>query len=218
MTNGQDPAARRKVPRNKSDDYTIDAAAARRDFAREVTGTDLTHVGKYSFDPGVLPGNIENFMGVAQVPMGLAGPLTIHGEHAVGEFYIPMATTEGTLVASYNRGMRLLSECGGVKTTVVNRAGVNFRVNSGERRPYARRARTESTKVFISVSAPTATWALAMSAGLRIRTVRTPSVSWPARRIRRRTAAGRKRRRPKARAIVGSSVAVTSTAPIRWAK
>ncbi len=58
-------------------------------------------------------------MGVAQVPIGLAGPLHIRGEHAQGDFYIPLATTEGTLVASYNRGMRLLNECGGVKTTVV---------------------------------------------------------------------------------------------------
>jgi len=58
-------------------------------------------------------------MGVAQVPIGLAGPLRINGEHAKGDFYIPMATSEGTLVASYNRGMRLLSESGGVRTTVV---------------------------------------------------------------------------------------------------
>jgi hydroxymethylglutaryl-CoA reductase (NADPH) len=61
-------------------------------------------------------------MGVAQVPIGLAGPLRIEGEEARGDFYIPMATTEGTLVASYNRGMRLLSESGGVKTTVVEEA------------------------------------------------------------------------------------------------
>ena len=74
---------------------------------------------RYSIDPAVLPGNVENFFGVAQVPIGLAGPLLIDGEHARGSFYIPLATTEGTLVASYSRGMRLLSECGGVKTTVV---------------------------------------------------------------------------------------------------
>ena len=73
----------------------------------------------FSFDPGVLPGNVENFTGVAQVPIGVAGPLRINGEHARGDFYVPLATTEGTLVASYNRGMRVLSECGGVKTTVV---------------------------------------------------------------------------------------------------
>ena len=67
----------------------------------------------------MLPGNVENFSGVAQVPIGVAGPLRMNGEHARGDFYVPLATTEGTLVASYNRGMRVLSECGGVKTTVV---------------------------------------------------------------------------------------------------
>jgi hydroxymethylglutaryl-CoA reductase (NADPH) len=108
-----------KVPRDLEDDYTAAMAQRRRDFVREHTGTELTHVGRYSFDPALLPGNVENFLGAAQVPIGLAGPLHIVGEHAQGEFYIPMATTEGTLVASYNRGMRLLNECGGVKTTVV---------------------------------------------------------------------------------------------------
>ena len=72
--------------------------------------------------PAILPGNIENFIGVAQVPIGLAGPLRIQGEHAQGDFYVPLATSEGTLVASYNRGMRLLTECGGVKTTVVEQS------------------------------------------------------------------------------------------------
>ena len=108
-----------KIPRSKDDDYTAEMAEARRRFVQERTRTSLEHVGSFSFDPGVLPGNVENFMGVAQVPIGLAGPLKINGEHAKGEFYIPMATSEGTLVASYNRGMRLLSESGGVKTTVI---------------------------------------------------------------------------------------------------
>jgi len=108
-----------KVPRSKEDDYSREMAEARRRFVKEQTGASLTHVGSFSIDPGALPGNIENFMGVAQVPIGLAGPLRINGEHAKGDFYIPMATSEGTLVASYNRGMRLLSESGGVRTTVV---------------------------------------------------------------------------------------------------
>jgi hydroxymethylglutaryl-CoA reductase (NADPH) len=108
-----------KVPRSRENDYTREMAEARRRFVKEQTGAALTHVGDYSIDPATLPGNIENFMGVAQVPVGLAGPLKINGEHAQGDFYIPMATSEGTLVASYNRGMRLLSESGGVKTTVI---------------------------------------------------------------------------------------------------
>jgi hydroxymethylglutaryl-CoA reductase (NADPH) len=110
---------RARVPRDNQDDYTHAMAAQRRDFIQEQTGGDLSHVAQYSFDPSILPGNIENFLGVAQVPIGLAGPIRIHGEHAQGDFYVPLATTEGTLVASYNRGMRLLSECGGVKATVV---------------------------------------------------------------------------------------------------
>src|SRR3712207_8936708 len=64
--------------------------------------------------------SVEHFVGVAQVPIGLAGPLLVDGEHAQGEFYVPLATAEGTLVASYNRGMRLLYEAGGVKTTILD--------------------------------------------------------------------------------------------------
>ena len=109
-----------RVPRDPTDDYTEAQAARRRRFAAERTGVELRHVGRYSLDPGSLPGNVENFTGVAQVPIGLAGPLRVDGEHARGDFYVPMATTEGTLVASYNRGMRLLGECGGVRTTVVD--------------------------------------------------------------------------------------------------
>src|SRR5262249_46337677 len=82
----------------------------------------LRHVNHYSIDPAALPGNIENFMGVAQVPIGLAGPLLVNGEHAQGEFYVPLATTEGTLVASYNRGMKTLHPSGGITCTVCSDA------------------------------------------------------------------------------------------------
>ena len=86
-----------KVPRSKENDYTREMAEARRSFVQERTGTALNHVGSFSFDPGVLPGNVENFMGVAQVPIGLAGPVRIDGEHAKGDFFVPLATSEGTL-------------------------------------------------------------------------------------------------------------------------
>jgi hydroxymethylglutaryl-CoA reductase (NADPH) len=112
-------AARAKVPRDAANDYTAAMALRRREFVLERTGCRLDAVASSTIDPATLPGNIENFIGAAQVPIGLAGPLTVVGEHARGDFYVPLATTEGTLVASYNRGMRLLSECGGVKTTVV---------------------------------------------------------------------------------------------------
>jgi hydroxymethylglutaryl-CoA reductase (NADPH) len=110
-----------RVPRDRENDYTAEMAERRRAFAAEKSGTSLAHVGAYTLDPATLPGNIENFLGAAQVPIGLAGPLLIDGEHAKGVFYTPMATTEGTLVASYNRGMRLLAAAGGAKTTVLER-------------------------------------------------------------------------------------------------
>ena len=111
-----------KIPREAKNDYTIEISDERRRFVREKSGATLEHVGSYSIDPAVAAGNIENFIGVAQVPIGLAGPLLVNGEHAQGEFYVPLATTEGTLVASYNRGMKLLRESGGVTVTVVDDA------------------------------------------------------------------------------------------------
>ena len=111
-----------RIPRDSANDYTEEMAHNRRDFIREKTSTSLNHVGHYSVDPETTAGNIENFIGVAQVPMGLVGPLLVNGEHANGDFYMPMATSEGTLIASYNRGARLLRESGGAKVTVVDDA------------------------------------------------------------------------------------------------
>lgn len=111
-----------KIPRSSDNDYTREAAAERREFIKETTGADLHHTGQYSFDPAILPGNIENFTGVVQMPMGFAGPVRVNGEHAQGDFFVPMATTEGTLVASYSRGASLTREAGGITTTVVDEA------------------------------------------------------------------------------------------------
>jgi len=112
----------RKLPRDPANDYSREIAEARRRAVHEETGAALTHVGAFSFDPSVLPGNMEGFSGVAQVPLGFAGPLVVDGEHVQGPVYVPMATTEGTLIASYNRGMRLTREAGGVRTTVIDDA------------------------------------------------------------------------------------------------
>lgn len=111
-----------KIPRDPTDDYSETAIRARQQFVEQFTGKKLEHIPHYSFDPHTVSGNCEHFTGVAQIPMGFAGPITIHGEHAKGDFLVPMATTEGTLVASYNRGMKLLNACGGVKVTVTDDA------------------------------------------------------------------------------------------------
>ena len=110
---------RNTVPSDKERNFSPEIIRERQKFAEEFTGVKLQHIDKYSFDPAIANGNIENFSGVAQIPIGLAGPLLVNGEHAQGEFLIPLATTEGTLVASYNRGMKVLNLSGGVTCTVV---------------------------------------------------------------------------------------------------
>ena len=106
------------VPWSKEDNYSPSIIASRRAFVEDFSGVALQHASQYSFDPQVTQGNIENFTGVVQMPLGFAGPLQVRGEHAKGEFLIPLATTEGTLVASYNRGMKVLNLSGGVTCTV----------------------------------------------------------------------------------------------------
>ncbi len=110
------------IPRDKTDDYSKEAIHTRQNFIEEYTGVKFQHSNQYSFDPHTLAGNCEHFVGVAQIPLGIAGPLHVDGEHAQGDFLIPMATTEGTLVASYNRGMKVINKSGGVKCTVVRDA------------------------------------------------------------------------------------------------
>ncbi|WP_010477904.1 hydroxymethylglutaryl-CoA reductase (NADPH) [Thermococcus zilligii] len=97
------------------------ATEIRRKALEKKLGVKLDNIGHYSLDPNQLIGkNIENMIGVVQIPMGVAGPLKINGEYARGEFYIPLATTEGALVASVNRGCSALTEAGGVKTTIID--------------------------------------------------------------------------------------------------
>ncbi len=109
-----------KIPRDRDDDNAPEPIKARQELVRQETASALQHTSSYSLDPSTLVGNVESFFGVAQVPMGLAGPLRVNGEHAQGDFLVPLATTEGTLVASYNRGMKLCHEAGGVTTTILD--------------------------------------------------------------------------------------------------
>lgn len=75
---------------------------------------------KHIDDPGIFESNIENYIGLAQVPVGVIGPLRINGLFAHGDFYVPLATTEGALVASYNRGAKVISMSGGARVVCLN--------------------------------------------------------------------------------------------------
>ena len=68
--------------------------------------------------------NIENFIGTVKIPVGVAGPLRLKGTFAQGDYYIPLATTEAALVASYNRGTRVITAAGGCVAMIVAE-GVN---------------------------------------------------------------------------------------------
>ena len=107
------------LPRLKDQGYDPERVARRRAWIEEKTGATLEHIGAVSFDTEELRGNIENPIGVAQIPMGVAGPVLVHGRHANGLFYIPMATSEGALIRSYERGMVALTKAGGVQTAIL---------------------------------------------------------------------------------------------------
>jgi len=108
-----------RIPCVKEANYEMDIVHKRQEFVENFSGVKLHHIKHHSFDPALARGNIENFTGVAQIPMGFAGPLKVNGEYAKGEFLIPLCTSEGTLVASYNRGMKILNMSGGISTTIV---------------------------------------------------------------------------------------------------
>lgn len=99
--------------------YTEDALDARRQWASETTGAELSALASLPAAEA-FRGNIESHIGYAMIPVGVAGPLLIHGEFAQGVFYVPMATTEGALVASCTRGMRAVTESGGATVRVVS--------------------------------------------------------------------------------------------------
>jgi hydroxymethylglutaryl-CoA reductase (NADPH) len=101
------------VPRLAEQGYRNDLVAERRAWMTAQTGSPLQHVGTFSLDMEACRGNIENPIGVAQIPLGVAGPLRVLGEHIEGDVYVPLATTEGALVRSYERGMVTLTRSGG---------------------------------------------------------------------------------------------------------
>jgi hydroxymethylglutaryl-CoA reductase (NADPH) len=91
----------------------------RRTAVEEIAGLSLRHIGMTSFDPIEAEKNIENMIGAVQVPLGFVGPLKVNGDHASGEFLVPLATTEGALVASVNRGCSAITASGGATAVVV---------------------------------------------------------------------------------------------------
>jgi len=106
-------------PRDLDETFGIKRAAElRRKFLEQQTNTKLDNIGNFLIDPENCKRNIELMMGATQVPLGYAGPVPVNGEYAKGNFFIPLATTEGALVASVNRGCSIIRRCKGANVYV----------------------------------------------------------------------------------------------------
>lgn len=105
------------------DKFTENATEAldiRREFIEKQCNCELNQIANYTLDMEMaMAKNIENPIGTVQIPIGVAGPLKVNGENADGEFFIPLATSEGALVASINRGASAISAAGGVNARVI---------------------------------------------------------------------------------------------------
>lgn len=91
----------------------------RRQWLERNTGHSLAAAAEAAFEPEQARGNIENLVGAVHVPLGIAGPIRVNGGYADGSFYVPFATTEGTLVSTYQAGMRAITEAGGANAHVL---------------------------------------------------------------------------------------------------
>ena len=124
MTDAADLAARVRegeLRLHELDDHADPdaAAAARRQVVESETDASLASVGDYGFPAARADPNIENMIGAVQVPMGVAGPIAVDGGVAEGEAYLPLATTEGALLASVNRGCSVLNAAGGATARII---------------------------------------------------------------------------------------------------
>jgi len=97
------------------------AALVRRLYLERKLGVNLSSIASTILDFNDIVGrNIENPIGAVQIPLAVAGPLLINDEYAKGEYYIPLATTEGALVASINRGCKAITVGGGARARVIS--------------------------------------------------------------------------------------------------
>ena len=99
--------------------YTEEARLERLNYLRDETNAQLADMEHCSLRADKLTGNIENLIGSVELPVGIAGPLQINGINAQGQYFLPMATTEGALLASTSRGASVITKSGGVTTRVL---------------------------------------------------------------------------------------------------
>lgn len=105
----------------KYTDTANQATDIRRKYIEKKTNVELTHISKYSIDmTETAKKNIENPIGTIQIPVGVAGPIIIHNDEETIETYVPMATTEGALLASVNRGCSVIRHSNGCNVSILS--------------------------------------------------------------------------------------------------
>ena len=105
----------------KIEEFTdpLTAVKIRRFAIQEYAKLEFEHIQNFSLEvETVTKKNIENMIGAIQIPLGVAGLLKVNGEYADAEYYVPLATTEGALVASVNRGCSVITRSGGANVRV----------------------------------------------------------------------------------------------------
>jgi hydroxymethylglutaryl-CoA reductase (NADPH) len=97
-------------------DSSREAMLARHERLQEA-GYEIAQIAGHGveIEPAQLAGSIEGFVGFARIPLGVAGPLKIEGQAAAGDFLVPLATSEGTLVASLQHAFNAMNRCGGAR-------------------------------------------------------------------------------------------------------
>ena len=97
-----------------------EATDIRRKYIENETKVQLPHIASYSIDmTDTAAKNIENQIGTIQIPVGVVGPIEINMDDETFKTYVPMATTEGALLASVNRGCSTIRKSGGCNVSIL---------------------------------------------------------------------------------------------------
>ncbi|MFN0117847.1 MAG: hydroxymethylglutaryl-CoA reductase [Elusimicrobiota bacterium] len=116
-----------KIKRNKQkaippvlklNDYSDESISSLRSWLETSESCSLSNIGNFVDSSQSLRGKIENPIGAVQIPVGVIGPLFVNGDHAKGQFFVPMATTEGALITSYSLGAHIIARSGGANVKI----------------------------------------------------------------------------------------------------
>jgi len=102
-------------------------------FLEKKLNLDLKNISQSILKEDETKPNIENLIGSTQIPLVIAGPVTVKGDFATDEFYLPLATSEGALVASVNRGCNVINKSNGADVVILKNEqtrSILFKVSS----------------------------------------------------------------------------------------